>query len=317
MRLLWLPDVLRKAGLTVHEYAGWKSRGYSDFGADASVGPRQLMGVICHATAGSRSSTDAGETRVLWVTGSLSAPAPIAQLYLSRSGEWWVGASGRCNHVAFSQVRPTSPLAGAGNSQLIGIEAANDNRGEPWPAVQLDSYQRGVAAICRYMGWEAWRVLGHAEHQFGRANNEPCGIDMSAFRAAVARLIEEDDMPSEREIWNHRIPPEASVGRSYPGIRDDGYRAGTWVQYGYRWARRAAERAAELLAGQAAILARLDGGDDGAIRQAIREELAAHRELLVDELTDIVDSDGDPAAVVAAVRELLGRVRVTIDPEDG
>src|SRR5690554_1473056 len=113
-------------------------------------------------------------------------------------------------------------------------------------------------------------------------------------------LAEEDDMPSEREIWNHRIPPEASVARSYPGIRDDGYRAGTWVQYGYRWARRAAERAAELLAGQAAILARLDGGDDGAIRQAIREELAAHRELLVDELTDIVDSDGDPAAVVAA-----------------
>src|SRR5690606_5698581 len=153
------------------------------------------------------------------------------------------------------------------------------------------------------------------EHQSGKT--DPHGIDMSAFRAAVARLIKEDDMPSEREIWSHRIPPEASVGRSYPGIRDDGYRAGTWVQYGYRWARRAAERAAELIAGQAAILAKLDGGDDGAIRQAIREELAAHRELLVDELTDIVDSDGDPAAVVEAVKELLSRVRVTVTPEEG
>jgi len=166
-------------------------------------------------------------------------------------------------------------------------------------------------------GWKAVRQAKGDSHEWH--------IHISYYRdsehrdktAPFRRYFEEDDMPSEREIWNHRIPPEASVDRSYPGIRDDGYRAGTWVQYGYRWARRAAERAAELIAGQAAILAKLDGGDDGAVRQAIREELAAHRELLVDELTDIVEQESDPAAVVAAVRELLSRVRVSVDPEDG
>ena len=34
------------------------------------------------------------------------------------------------------------------NSHAIGIEA-NGGHGEPWPAVQTDSYQAGVAALCR------------------------------------------------------------------------------------------------------------------------------------------------------------------------
>lgn len=164
------------------------------------------------------------------------------------------------------------------------------------------------------------RGLGH--HSMGAPawGHSRCpGPDIIAAKSRIVRRakeIVEGDRVSAKELWGHRIPPEASVARSYPGIRDDGYRASTWVQYGYRWARRAAERAAELLAGQAAILARLDGGDDGAIRRAIREELAAHREMLVDELTDIVEQDSDPAAVVEAVKELLSRVRVSVAPEE-
>src|SRR5690606_29581033 len=131
-----------------------------------------------------RTSTDAGETRVLWVTGSSSAPAPISQLYLSRSGEWWVGASGRCNHVLIGD---KGPHRGYGNYQLIGIEAQNDNRGEPWPAVQVESYARGVAAICRKMGWPASVVVAHREHQSGKS--DPLGIDMNAFRAKIGALI--------------------------------------------------------------------------------------------------------------------------------
>src|SRR5690606_17517465 len=128
-------------------------------------------------------------TRVLWVTGSISAPAPISQLYLSRSGEWWVGASGRCNHVLIGD---KGPHRGYGNHQLIGIEAANDNRGEPWPAVQVESYARGVAAICRKMGWGADRVVAHREHQSGKS--DPAGIDMAAFRLTVAGLIKGGSM---------------------------------------------------------------------------------------------------------------------------
>lgn len=188
MRLLWLADVLRDAGLTVHEYPGWETRGRGDWGP--------VRGVICHATAGSRSSTDEGETRTLWVTGSTSAPVPISQLYLSRSGAWWVGASGRCNHVL---VGDKGPHKGFGNSALVGVEAQNDNRGEPWSDVMLESYQRGVAAILARLGLPASRAVAHREHQSGKS--DPLGIDMTAFRAEVARLIadprrgqEEDDM---------------------------------------------------------------------------------------------------------------------------
>jgi hypothetical protein len=183
-----LPEALRGAGLTVHIYSGWQTRG------NESWGP--LRGVICHATAGSRTSTDAGEMRVLWETGSTSAPAPISQMYLSRSGEWTVGASGRCNHVL---VGDKGPHKGFGNSYLLGVEAQNDNRGEPWSADMLASYRRGVAAICRHESWDAWRAVAHAEHQTGKS--DPLGVDMAAFRAAVAQLIEEDgDMPTADEI---------------------------------------------------------------------------------------------------------------------
>src|SRR5690554_2463042 len=106
-------------------------------------------------------------------------------------------------------------------------------------------------------------------------------------------LLTKEDRVSAKELWGYRIPPEASVKNEYPGIRDDGYRAGTWVQYAYRWARRnnakIDERAAELLAGQAAILAKLDGADDGTTRQAIRDELDRHRAALLAEMREDLD----------------------------
>src|SRR5688572_5831730 len=180
MRLTWLPEVLRAAGLQVVEVDGWRTRGSDQF--DPS-------GLVCHATAGSRSATDQGEINVL-LHGSSTAPPPIAQLYLSRSGTWYVVASGRCNHALTGWA---GPLVGLGNSRLVGVEAANDNRGEPWPAVQLDAYARGVAAICRRMGWSVARIAGHKEHQpagYGKASTktDPT-FDMGTFRAQVGRYL--------------------------------------------------------------------------------------------------------------------------------
>lgn len=202
MRISWLPDVLRAAGLVVNTYPGWQTRGSEQWGP--------LVGVVCHATAGSRTSTDAGEMRVLWETGSTSAPVPISQLYLSRSGAWWVGATGRCNHVL---VGTQGPLRGYGNASLIGIEAANDNRGEPWSAHMLDSYQRGVAAICRQMGWGADRVVAHREHQSDKS--DPFGIDMQAFRAAVARLIREAPSTEEDEMKGILLQDNTGIALAY------------------------------------------------------------------------------------------------------
>ena len=82
---------------------------------------------------------------------------------------------------------------------------------------------------------------------------------------------------------------------------------------------RAAEREQAILAAVAgdssdAILARLDR--HAAEARAHREQIAARLEGVLDQVAELVAEDSDPAAVVAAVRELLGRVRVAITEEE-
>lgn len=187
MRVLWLPAVLRAAGLTVHEVPGWRTRGADSFGP--------VRGITCHHTAGSPTSSDEGEIRTL-LDGSESAPPPIAQLYLSRTGDWWVVASGLCFH---NRVGWAGPNKGYGNDAILGIEAQHSGDGEPWTARQYDSYTRGVAALVRHeaSGWDVTvgRVAGHKEHQPG-AKSDP-SFDMNTFRSRVRAEISnwEDDMP--------------------------------------------------------------------------------------------------------------------------
>lgn len=206
--LLWLADVLRAAGLTVHETVGWQTRGRPNGagGADLDMRP---VGLICHATAGSRTSTPAGEVNVL-LNGSQTAPPPISQLFLARTGEFWVIAAGVCNHAG------SGGLWGVGgNSRVIGIEAANDNRGEPWPRAQLDAYRAAAAAICRYLGWSATQVAAHREWN-PAGKTDPVGVDMPTFRAHVAQLINEEDiMPSVEEVWTTPLDVKG-VGRFAP-----------------------------------------------------------------------------------------------------
>lgn len=314
MRLLWLADVLRDAGLTVHEYPGWETRGRSDWGP--------VRGVICHATAGSRSSTDEGETRTLWVTGSTSAPVPISQLYLSRSGDWWVGASGRCNHVL---VGDKGPHKGFGNSALIGVEAQNDNMREPWSSHMLDSYQRGVAAILRTLGLPALRAAAHREHQSGKS--DPLGIDMTAFRAEVARLIEdprrgqeEDDMLGLKRGDSGPRVRALQAMLSYAGHPVEG---GVDGQYGPATA--AALKALRRADGSAADVSG-DAVDEWALRQihgrlasvraeaaageAVRQAKAAAEKAVADALAALpdapasvtIDLSGIPDSITAPVR---------------
>lgn len=184
MRLLTLPDVLRRAGLTVHEVSGWRTRGEDNFGP--------LRGITCHHTAGSRTSTDAGELHTL-INGSSSAPPPIAQLYLSRTGHWHVVASGVCWH---NLIGTAGPNKGYGNYQLIGIEAQHSGAGEPWTPTQYRSYVRGVAALCDGLGVPVAHVAGHKEHQPGQKTDPT--FDMAKFRADVSAELDGDDMTPEQ-----------------------------------------------------------------------------------------------------------------------
>lgn len=282
MRLLWLVDVLRAAGLPVYEVAGWRDRGGSTF---------EPRGIVCHATAGSATSTDAGEIHVL-LTGSNSAPPPIAQLYLSRTGAWHVVASGRCNHALTGQ--PGTPLAGVGNSGLIGVEAQNDNRGQPWPAAQVASYRRGVAAICAKMGWPVTRVVAHREHQ-PSGKTDPHGIDMRAFRAAVADLMNGDNMTN----WED-TPLSGNPG--FSGTAETAMVSAWEHAWHGRQASQRTEAAVTALRGVVdGLVAVIEAGggsvDTAAILAGVDQRLEAMREAQEVEMRDAVADLGEGGAV--------------------
>jgi hypothetical protein len=200
MRVLWLPAALRAAGLTVHEVSGWHTRGADSFGP--------VRGITCHHTAGSRTSSDEGEIRTL-LNGSNSAPPPIAQLYLSRTGDWHVIASGLCFH---NRVGWDGPNKGYGNDALLGIEAQHSGGDEPWTDRQYDSYVRGVAALVRHKAssWDVTvgRVAGHKEHQPG-AKTDP-SFNMDTFRARVR---------AEISTWEDEVTPE-DIEKIADAVRD-------------------------------------------------------------------------------------------------
>lgn len=174
-RQLWIAEACREAGLRVIEVQGWRERG------GASFTPR---GVIIHHTAGP--ATGDMPSLPIIVAGRRDLPGPLAQFGLGRSGTVYVVASGRANHAG-----PGGWRGLTGNASVWGIEAENTGRGEPWPTVQLDAYHLLVAVLCIRSAIDPAMVAAHRE--WTPRKIDPTGIDPDAFRARVARLIEEDD----------------------------------------------------------------------------------------------------------------------------
>lgn len=174
--LTWLPQVLLNAGLKVAEQPGWRTRGRGD------VGPTK--GVICHHTAGAKT----GNMPSLGVVtnGRPDLPGPLAQLCLGRDGTYFVVAAGRCNHAGVGNWQGFT----AGNTNFIGIEAENTGQAtDPWPAVQMDAYRRGVAAILKKIRANAIMCCGHKEYALpiGRKNDPT--FDMNDFRLQVSMIM--------------------------------------------------------------------------------------------------------------------------------
>jgi peptidoglycan hydrolase-like protein with peptidoglycan-binding domain len=178
--LTWLPQVLLSAGVKVAEQPGWRDRGVGDMGA--------VKGVICHHTAGALN----GNMPSLGVVtnGRDDLPGPLSQLCLGRDGTFFVVAAGRANHAGKGNWQGLS----TGNSSFIGIEAENTGfltgpKADPWPAIQLDAYRRGVAAILKKIGADAIMACGHKEYALpvGRKNDPT--FDMNDFRMQVAAIM--------------------------------------------------------------------------------------------------------------------------------
>ena len=181
--LTWLPQVLKDSGLKVALTDGWESRGHGDIG--------KIVGVICHHTAGPRhGNMPSLHTLVHGRAATAHAPAlpgPLAQLGLGRDGTYYVIAAGRCNHAGIGSWKGVT----TGNSSFIGIEAENTGLADdsPWPEVQMDAYQRGVAAILAHLGQSTDFCAGHKEYALPPGRKNDPSFDMMAFRAAVAAIL--------------------------------------------------------------------------------------------------------------------------------
>ena len=175
--LTWLPDVLKAAGLKVAKVDGWESRGRGDVG--------ETLGVICHHTGGRRNGNMPSLQTL--IDGRPDLPGPLAQLGLGRDGTFYVIAAGRCNHAGKGIWQGIS----TGNTNFIGIEAENTGSANhfPWPAVQIDAYQRGVAAILKHVGRGAEFCAGHKEYALPKGRKDDPGFDMIGFRAGVATIL--------------------------------------------------------------------------------------------------------------------------------
>jgi peptidoglycan hydrolase-like protein with peptidoglycan-binding domain len=174
--LTWLPEVLEDAGLKVAEQPGWRTRGRGEMGT--------VRGVMCHHTAGAAQGIM--PSLGLITNGRPDLAGPLAQLGLGRDGTFFVVAAGRCNHAGAGLWQGLR----TGNSNFIGIEAENTGRpNDPWPAVQMDAYRRGVAAILKKVGADAIMCCGHKEYALPHGRKNDPTFDMVDFRTQVAHIL--------------------------------------------------------------------------------------------------------------------------------
>jgi peptidoglycan hydrolase-like protein with peptidoglycan-binding domain len=174
--LIWLPQVLRAAGLKVSEHGGWQDRGLGDM--------RNVRGVMCHHTA-TPGQANMPTLNVL-VRGHGSLRGPLAQLGLARDGTYFVIAAGRAQHAGPGRWRGVT----AGNSSFIGIEAENSGLpGDRWPDVQMDAYARGVAALLNRMGAPVEMCCGHKEYRLPAGHKNDPTFDMDEFRERVRGIM--------------------------------------------------------------------------------------------------------------------------------
>lgn len=175
--LVWLPSVLEAAGLKVATVPGWELRGRGEMG--------EVLGVMCHHTAGPRKG-NMPSLRTL-TDGRFDLPGPLAQLGLGRDGTFYVIGAGRANHAGAGSWQGLTQ----GNSNFVGIEAENTGltNDQPWAAVQLDAYARGVAAILGHVGRPALFCAGHKEYALPRGRKPDPTFDMIAFRRTVSEIL--------------------------------------------------------------------------------------------------------------------------------
>ena len=157
-----LANVVRGAGLVVQEEPGWQTRARGSGGYESG----RPTSIMVHHTASNPGSD--GQADVDYCC-HVSGDAPLANLYLSRAGKVWVMAAGATNtNGAGDDTWGGGVPDDSMNTYAIGIEAANNGTGEPWPQPQQEAYSRLVQALQDAYGVSTNNVREHAEWAPGR-----------------------------------------------------------------------------------------------------------------------------------------------------
>lgn len=102
-------------------------------------------------------------------------------------------AAGRCNHAGPGAWNGVT----AGNTHFIGIEAENTGLENdfPWPDVQMNAYQHGVAAILKRINQNVDWCAGHKEFALPQGRKNDPSFDMAVFRAGVSAILSGTELP--------------------------------------------------------------------------------------------------------------------------
>lgn len=198
---VWLPDVLKAAGLKVRVHqphpgcGGAFENGHGDFG--------DIWGMMFHHT-GSFGETEMGIAH--HPTLDLCSQALVLP-----DGTWVICGVGIAWHAGEGSYPGIA--RDNGNQVLIGVEVANDGGGTPgkphrtgWPDVQYNSVVTGFAACLKHMGKPAVRAIGHKEYA-GAAQGkwDPGAIDMNIWRRDVQRVIDGGNLEGGNSVWSEQF----------------------------------------------------------------------------------------------------------------
>jgi hypothetical protein len=209
MKLDWLVDIHRDAGLTVVEHTGWKTRTMRPFSDYKPVG------LLNHHTAGSSILIDYPNPPY-YRNSSLEEKCNLTirgdgVVVILNAG--WAFDSGYGDQKVLAAVSSDKPLpassdtynssgqpAGSnpgvgGNAWFIDNEVQHLGNGTYIADAQRDALIRSNAAICQHMGWDpAFRVVGHREWTTRKIDPRWGGFTnpMPQIRTDTQALMEED-----------------------------------------------------------------------------------------------------------------------------
>lgn len=175
-------DLMRQRGLKVSTVNGWEQRGRS--------GTFNPQAVIEHHDASTRRSGNWGALPII-ISGRAGIPGPLSQWQVARDGHWMLVASGVANHAGTGGFRGL-----VGNSQVWGVEVANDGVGEEYSIQLHRSLDIGLKVLLEVIGKQNTWLAGHKEWAPRRKSDPRHSMDWRRSTLWVpGQAISADDSP--------------------------------------------------------------------------------------------------------------------------